>query len=236
MLRRRALLTAAAALPLASCTTGPKWNGFRYFARGNPKDTPLVVAPVGPKGLEELLSERTIAGFVAAGFYVVGVHWPGMDGGPEDYGARQRDIAGWLRSMKLERPLLFAQSRGGLQLLNFACDHPDAFSKIAALYPVTDPFVYPGAGPELWKAYGVTEVTFPVHDFTPNARAEALRDREVKIWHGDSDKVVPKRLTSDVFAAKCGAELVTLPGVGHDRIWLDDIPVWLKATHRPSPA
>ena len=200
------------------------------FRRGDPANQPLVLAPAGPAGLAEWVGEDVIAGFVQAGFFVIGAHWPGLDGGVEDFGAQNAKIPGWLAAQSLGRkPMLYAQSRGGLQLLNFACDHPDSFMKIAALYPVTDPLVYPGEGEPLWRAWGTTEASFPVLASTPNLRAASLRGRPIKIWHGDQDAVVPKQRTTDVFAAASGAEVVTLPGVGHVPLWLPEIGAWLKA-------
>ena len=55
----------------------------------------------------------------------------------------------------------------------------------------------------------------PLEGFTPNARAHRLRGRPIRIWHGDRDETVPKRLTSDVFAQRSGAELVTVRGARH---------------------
>lgn len=222
---RRTFVAAAA---VAGCSPIVTPSGFRFFSQGNPKHPPLVVAPVNFAGLAGQLRQAQIDSFVAAGFYVVGMHWPGMDGGDQDYGARHKQIAGWLRLLGIERPAMFAQSRGALQLLNFACDHPDSFSKIACLYPVTDPFVYPGKGDVLWKAYGTTEEGFSAYEHTPNARAHRLRGKAIKIWHGDRDETVPKRRTTDIFAARSGAQVVTLKGVGHDRVWPDEIPAWLR--------
>lgn len=232
MATRRAVLIAGA-LALTGCTR-QKWNGFHFFTRGDPSGIPLVVAPVGPRGLGDWIGEKTISNFVSAGFYVLGVHWTGLNGRAEDYGARSKLIDAWMRDMGLQKPMLYAQSRGGLQLLNYACDHPDSFDRIAALYPVTDPLVYPGAISALWNAYGTTEEQFPEQAFSPNLKASSLRGRPIKVWHGDSDKLVPKNLTTDVFAPQCGAEVITLPGVGHIPLWLDDIASWLK--HPPSPA
>lgn len=224
--RRRFTIACAAALP--GCSQVREKYAFRQFTRGDPKGIPLVVAPAGPKGLGQYMTEEKIDRFAAAGFYVIGAHWPGLDGGEEDYGAHHREIAAWLRGLNLAKPLMYAHSRGGLQLLNFACDHPDSFSKIACLYPVTDPYVYPGRGPKLWSAHDAWLRRFDVGAFSPNARAAALRGRPIKIWHGDSDKLVPKHLTTDVFAPQCGAEVVTLRGVGHVPLWVDEIPAWLK--------
>jgi pimeloyl-ACP methyl ester carboxylesterase len=236
MISRRTFLAAAGTLGACSSNDQPiparhpetahEWQGFRYFSRGNASAPPLVVAPVGPKGLGHWLTNPTIDNFVDAGFHVVGVHWHGVNG-PEDYGARHPKIAAWLDHMRLKRPPMYAQSRGGLQLLNFACDHPSAFSKIAALYPVTDPFVFPGRKQQLWTAYGVDEARFPTQAFTPNARAATLKGRQIRIWHGDRDKLVPKHLTTDIFAAASGAEVVTLKGVGHVPLWLDEIAAYL---------
>lgn len=228
MINRRSLLLGAAAA-VTGCSHGLEWNGFRYFTLGDPGGVPLVVAPVGPKGIGQWLRDDWMQHFVDAGFYLLGCHWSGKDGGAEDYGARYSLIGEWMQFMKLDRPMAFAQSRGGLQLLNFACDHPQAFRKIAALYPVTDPFVFPGKGEKLWEAYDTTEAQFPHHAFTPNERATRLRGQAIKIWHGDKDELVPKRLTSDIFAAASGAQLITLPGVGHQRVLLDDIPAFLRA-------
>jgi pimeloyl-ACP methyl ester carboxylesterase len=230
MLGRRSFLIASAAA-LAGC--GQDWNGFRYFTAGNPKASPLVVAPVGPGGLDDFLPQSTIEAFVSAGFYVVGAHWRGLDGGDEDYGARHSLIGAWMQDLGIRRPAAFAQSRGALQLLNFACDHPTAFSCIAALFPVTDPLVFPGPTRKLWAAHGLSQPR-PLDGFTPNARAHRLRGRPIRIWHGDRDETVPKERTSDVFAAASGAQLVTVRGTGH-RI-VDYSPIVDYLAHASTPA
>lgn len=222
---RRSFLIASGAA-LAGCSSPPAWNGFSYFTAGNPAGRPLLVAPVGPKGLAQWLGEPTIAYFVQRGFYVVGVHWSGLDGGDEDFGARYTLISEWLAFMKIHRPLMYAQSRGGLQLLNFACDQPQAFDRIACLFPVTDQYIFPGNGKKLRSAF---DKSFDRARFVPNLKAAKLRGARVKIWHGDSDALVPKDATTDIFAAGSGAEVVTMTGVGHGGTWPTAIADFLAA-------
>ncbi|MDI4631661.1 alpha/beta hydrolase [Pelomonas sp. V22] len=180
--------------------------------------------------MAQWVGEEVIAGLVRAGFFVIGRHWPGLDGGIEDYGARHGEIAAWLDSLRLSvRPVFYVQSRGGLQLLNYACDEPESFRKIACLYPVTDPRVFPGAGQLLWNAHASTEAMFPWLANTPNLRAARLRGRPIRIWHGDADTLVPKSSTTDVFAPAAGAEVVTIPGLGHTQVWIEAIGDWLRA-------
>jgi pimeloyl-ACP methyl ester carboxylesterase len=230
-IQRRSFLVAAGAF-MCGCDTANTWRGFAYFTAGDPSASPLLAAPVGPRGLSHWLDKKALAAF--AGFYVIGVHWPGLNNGDEDYGARYANIVRWLDFMKVDKPMLYAQSRGGLQLLNFACDNPDRIDRIAALYPVTDPYVYPGNNSKLWSAHATTRESFDRGRFTPNLRAAALRGKRIKIWHGDSDKLVPKSATTDVFASASGAEVVTLAGVGHVKLWRQDIHDFLSASLSPS--
>lgn len=202
------------------------WNGFPVFTSG-PVSPNLwvVIAPTGSGGLAANIPQYLIDKLNGLGIFVAGVHWRGVDNGEEDFGARYFNIGSWILDMKAEygltaNPVLYAQSRGGLQALNFACEAASLVSRVACLYPVTDPFVYPGNVPALYSASGHDAAWWSVaankNPFTPNAKAGGVSGIPVCIWHGDSDTAVPKSATTDIFAPVAQAYVKTLAGFGHE--------------------
>ncbi|MBT3344456.1 MAG: hypothetical protein HN404_15740 [Gemmatimonadetes bacterium] len=119
---------------------------------------------------------------------------------------------------------LFARSRGGLMLYNWAVEHPDCVASIAGIYPVCSPASYPGAETAA-PAYGLTTDQFieelPNHD--PLERLAPLAAANVPIFHihGDSDTVVPLEANSARLARRydelaAPMTLRVIEGGGHD--------------------
>lgn len=213
----------------------------------------VFVFPTGSGGLSHFIQPTTISAFTSAGLFVVGAHFPGADGGEEDYGFRYREISLLVDQVQstyglTARPSLYCQSRGGLQGLNFACDNPTKVTRIACLYPVTNPVVYPGRGVPLILAHSKTDEEFDavmasgktiLRAFTPNAKSTTLSSIPVCMWHGDIDSVVPKSLTTDVFARFCGAHVKTISNFGHETVpnnIRDEIVAFVNAGTVPSGA
>jgi len=119
---------------------------------------------------------------------------------------------------------LWAQSRGGLMLINWAVEHPGSVKCIGGTYPVCDLRSYPGLKAAA-GAYGVTEEQLgaSLAENNPIDRLAPLAAARVPIFcvHGDSDTVVPLDANSAELAcryAKLGGsiELKVAPGKGHD--------------------
>lgn len=232
------------------------WRGHNVFTSGPVSPNIwVVIFPTGTGGMAGSIGPYLIDTLNGRGIFVAGVHWKGCDPGygEEDYGARYFDIGAWILDMKAEygltaNPCLYVQSRGGLQGLNFACEAPSMVPRVACLYPVTDPVVYPGRGAALNYAHSEHDVEWDaimangqpvIKRYTPNAKAAALNGKPVCIWHGDSDIVVPKTLTTDVFAPLCHAWVKTLSGFGHQapsQATMDEIVEWLQWSSLPPGA
>ncbi len=125
-----------------------------------------------------------------------------------------------------EKPCLFAQSRGGLQLYNWAAEHPTWVAGIAGVFPVADITRYPGLQ-KAHKAYGktVAELKQELALHNPIERLKPLAAARVPILlvHGDRDSQVPLSQHSAVVAKRYAAlggdvKLIVLPGKGHDLI------------------
>lgn len=193
----------------------------------------VMLFPTGSQGLSHNLSQYLINELNSRGIFVAGAHFPGCDGGEEDYGARYFDVGGVIQNLMGQHslttpPVLYCQSRGGLQGLSFAAEAPSLVNRVAALYPVTSPDVYPGRGAALNLAHSKTDEEFdaiiqggfwsnkPVMTrYSPNLKGAGLDGKPVCIWHGDSDLTVPKESSTDVFAPLCSAYVKTLENFGH---------------------
>jgi hypothetical protein len=245
--RRKVLIGAGAgagslALPaISKGQTAPPLTptGFKYFISGLPTTfVPAVwimMFPTGSSGLLTNISSTIISTLNNASVPTVGVHYTGCNpdqgsnANEEDYAARYFGIGvdvGFFQSQFgfTTPPVIYAQSRGGLQALSFACEAPSQVARYCGLYPCTDPAVYPGRGPILNSAHSKTDPEFDavmtggspvISRYTPNSKAGGLVNVQGCIWHGDSDTTVPKILTTDIFAPQAHSYVKTLPGVGH---------------------
>ncbi|MEO7299821.1 MAG: hypothetical protein ABI042_14735, partial [Verrucomicrobiota bacterium] len=105
------------------------------------------------------------------------------------------------------KPVLVAQSRGGLMLYNWAVENPKRVTAVVGIYPVLDNRSYPGG-----------KIAETLRERNPIQRLATLNVPGFHI-HGDSDKLVP-------LAANSGAmqkiypklTLKIVPGHGHEEI------------------
>jgi pimeloyl-ACP methyl ester carboxylesterase len=123
---------------------------------------------------------------------------------------------------------LFAQSRGGLMLYNWAAEPGNStkVSRIAAIYPVCNLLSYPG--PEkAASAYGMSRDDFELHlkEYNPIDKLRPLYEAGIRIFHihGDSDAVVPLAENSRIIYERykeMGGDirLIVIPGKGHEEI------------------
>jgi len=123
-------------------------------------------------------------------------------------------------------PCLLARSRGGLQLYNWAAEHPDAVAGVAGIYPVCDLRSYPGLA-QACGAYGMTadELQVRLADHNPVDRLAPLAQAHIPIFHlhGDSDTVVPIEKNSGELAQRyrqLGGQMTlkVIKGQGHN-VW-----------------
>ncbi|MBI5397370.1 MAG: exo-alpha-sialidase [Verrucomicrobia bacterium] len=159
------------------------------------------------------------------GFYVAGIYVGETFANPQS----REQFAAFYRHVTTTYGLapkvcLLAQSRGGLNHVNFAADHPDWVQCIAGIYTVGDLRSYPGlkrAAP----MYGLSEAELdaqlprhnPIERLAPIARAKI----PILHIHGDTDLTVPIEKNSQVICDRYRAlgrpmELVIVPGQGHN--------------------
>ena len=160
------------------------------------------------------------------GFHICGIEVGESMGNPK--GRRQfTDFHHFLQTnYKLSaKACLYAQSRGGLMLYNWAAEHPEWVQCIGGNQPVCDLKSYPG----LQKAsrhYGmsVDELRENLQKHNPIDRLAPLADRDVPILHihGDADRLVPLEPNTMELARRYRAlgkelEVIIVRGVGHGR-------------------
>ena len=96
-------------------------------------------------------------------------------------------------------PCLFARSRGGLWVANWAANNPEKVAGIAGIYPAFDLRSYPGLD-KAAPAYGMTTIQLnrSLSDHNPIMRASILVDAKISVYllHGDQDSVVPLEANS----------------------------------------
>ncbi len=124
------------------------------------------------------------------------------------------------------KPVLLGRSRGGLQLLSWAADHPDRVAAFAGIYPVCNLMSYPGlakASPAYELSADQLAAALSVHN--PIDRLAPLAAARIPLFaiHGDEDKLVPlaanSGLVRDRYLALGGTmELIIPPGQGHS-LW-----------------
>jgi pimeloyl-ACP methyl ester carboxylesterase len=123
---------------------------------------------------------------------------------------------------------LFAQSRGGLMLYNWAEESGNSakISRIVGIYTVCDMRSYPGLATAA-PAYGMTvdQLTAALPLNNPIERLAPLAAAKVKILHihGDNDNIVPLAANSQALYNRYiqlgGAmQLIVVPGQGHAEI------------------
>jgi len=122
------------------------------------------------------------------------------------------------------KPVLLGRSRGGLQLLSWAAEHPDQVAGFAGIYPVCNIASYPGIA----KAAGAyelkpEELQARLAEHNPVDRLAALAKAGIPLFaiHGDSDKLVPLPLNSGLMKERYTAlggpmQLIVPAGQGHN--------------------
>jgi pimeloyl-ACP methyl ester carboxylesterase len=124
------------------------------------------------------------------------------------------------------KPVLLGRSRGGLQLLAWAADHPDRVAAFAGIYPVCNLLSFPGLA-KAAPAYGLTsdQLAAALAAHNPVDRLAPLAAARIPLFaiHGDVDKLVPlatnSALVRDRYAALGGTmELIVPAGQGHN-LW-----------------
>lgn len=172
-------------------------------------------------------NEWVLKQLLERGFFVCGVDVGESYGSPAGRKTFTAFHEAVVREHRLEpQARLLAQSRGGLQLYNWAVEHPDKVRCVAGIYPVCDLRSYPGltrAAP----AYGLTaaELESRLAEHNPIERLAPLAKAGVPILHihGDSDGVVPLAKNSQVLHDRYVAlggpmRLVVVRGKGHAEI------------------
>lgn len=121
---------------------------------------------------------------------------------------------------------LWAQSRGGLMLFNWASDHPEYVACIGATYPICKLGTYTGYE-LLAKTYEISEDELQkrMAEFNPLDRLEPLAKRKIPILslHGNKDTVVPLEENSLEMSKRYKAlggnmQLIVVDGKGHEEV------------------
>jgi pimeloyl-ACP methyl ester carboxylesterase len=191
-----------------------------------------------PGRAEEWLFERLRGAGIAIAGVNVGESYGNL-AGRAVYTALHAEL---VRRGYTERPVLLGRSRGGLMLLSWAADHPQAVAGFAGIYPVCNLASYPGLATAS-GAYGLTpeELGRRFAEFNPIERLGSLVAAHVPLFviHGDSDKLVPLEQNSGVVRIRYEAlggsiRLIVPAGQGHS-MWPgffqnDEMAAWMIAT------
>jgi pimeloyl-ACP methyl ester carboxylesterase len=176
--------------------------------------------PVYPGAMEKWMFEK---------FRDAGIAVAGIDAG-ESYGSPAgRKLFTALHAELVARgysrkPVLLGRSRGGLQLLSWAENHPDKVAGFAGIYPVCNLASYPGIA-KAAPAYELKpdELQARLAEFNPVDRLATLAKAGVPLFaiHGDSDKLVPLALNSGLLKERYTAlggtlKLIVPVGQGHN--------------------
>ncbi len=122
-----------------------------------------------------------------------------------------------------DKACMIGRSYGGLQMYNWAAEHPESVAGLAGIYPVCNYVSYPGID-RTAGFYGVTVeemwVILPQHN--PIDRLAPLAAANVPIYHnhGDADGLVPMDENSSIIQTRYTAlggsmTLEVLAGQGH---------------------
>ena len=123
-----------------------------------------------------------------------------------------------------KKACLLARSYGGLQMYNWAAEHPESVACLAGIYPVCNMESYPGLQSAAGK-YRMSQEQFvkELKEHNPIDRLAPLAKANVPIYHntGDVDKLVPAKdntmLVAQRYKALGGEMTVTVfKGQGHN--------------------
>ncbi|MDP6637076.1 MAG: GDSL-type esterase/lipase family protein [Phycisphaerae bacterium] len=123
-----------------------------------------------------------------------------------------------------KKACMLARSYGGLQMYNWAAEHPESVACLAGIYPVCNMASYPGLKSASRK-YGMTEEKFvkELRDHNPVDRLAPLAKAKVPIYHntGDVDTLVPAKDNSFLVAKRYKAlggdiAITVFKGQGHN--------------------
>jgi pimeloyl-ACP methyl ester carboxylesterase len=188
--------------------------------RPNPWVWYAPTLPPYPGDAERWMFERfTRAGIAIAGIDVGESY--GSPAGRSGFSAFYAELT--KRRGYSARPVLLGRSRGGLQLINWAADHPAQVTAFAGIYPVCNLASYPGLA-KAAPAYGLTveQLTADLARHNPIDRLAPLAAARVPFFaiHGDVDRLVPLELNSGLLRERYTAlggtmTLVVPPGQGH---------------------
>ena len=179
--------------------------------------------PPYPSDAETWMFEQWVAAGIAIAGIDVGESY-GSPAGREQFSRFHREMVE--QRGYSARPVLLGRSRGGLQLLAWAANHPERVAAFAGIYPVCNLASYPGLE-KAAPAYGLTAAqlrdTLSAHN--PIDRLAPLAAARVPLFaiHGDADKLVPLALNSqllhDRYQALGGTmQLIVPAGQGHS-LW-----------------
>ena len=175
-----------------------------------------------PSALHDYYMKPLLAGGFAIAGVDVGESWGSPAGRAaftafHEHATRQFHLA--------PKACLFAQSRGGLMLYNWAVEHPDLVQCVGAIYPVCT--FMPDRMDIIAAACGLTpeELARRGAEHSPLERPAPLAAARVPVLHlhGDVDAMVPLEAHSRPFIRRYRelggpAELIVIPGKGHEEV------------------
>lgn len=158
-----------------------------------------------PGKLEKWMLEKCLD----KGIAVAGIDLGAPLGNPES----RASLTAFYKELTEERGLtnracLLGRSRGGLQMYNWAVEHPESVACIAGIYPVCNMASWPGLK-NACRAYGVKEEELakrlkehnPIDRLAPLAKAKV----PIRHIHGDMDTLVPLEKNSALLAERYAA-------------------------------
>lgn len=202
-------------IPTTSQYTGPDGQNARpwvWYA-------PTLPSLPGPE--ERWMFER----FLKEGIAIAGIDAGESYGSPNGNRVFDRLHAEMVRRGYSKKPVMLGRSRGGLQTLSWAADHPLELAAWAGIYPVCNLASYPGLE-RAASAFELspTQLQERLKEFNPIDRMAKLAGAKVPLFsiHGDVDTVVPLELNtgklkeSYALAGGPAMELIVPPGQGHN--------------------
>ena len=184
----------------------------------------LWSVPVG-YNLPGKLEQWMMAQCLANGIAVAGIDLGGDFGTPAGRAAMtafHKEVTG--KHGLTKKACMLARSYGGLQMYNWAAEHPESIACLAGIYPVCNMASYPGLKSAAGK-YRLSQEQFAkeLKKHNPIDRLPPLAKANVPIYHntGDIDKLVPGRDNSFLLATRYRAlggdiTVTVFKGQGHN--------------------